>query len=128
MRAIAARVMAGNQTPIGSFFGSAGAVGRHYLLLFGRSWRSAGGGSVLATGGDKVGARCSLAEEVALALFATKTEEGFGLFQRLDALGNDAEVEILRHGDDGADHGGRVLVLGHALDEGAVDLELVKRQ
>jgi len=67
-------------------------------------------------------------EVVALAELAAELAQGGQLFGCLDAFGDRLQTERLTEGQDPPGEGGVLGALGHAGDEGAVDLEDVDRE
>src|SRR4051812_37725034 len=72
--------------------------------------------------------RRRLAQQIALHRVAAFLRQEGELFRGLDALGDDRHFQAMAEVDDGTDNRRRLRVLAEIDDEGAVDLDLVKRE
>src|SRR5207302_1493251 len=67
-------------------------------------------------------------EEIALGLLAAEAAQVGDLLGGLDALGDRAQMQAVAEADDGGGQSSLLGAVGHAVDEGLVDLEHVERE
>lgn len=67
-------------------------------------------------------------KEETLAVVTAHLPEEVELFSRFDAFGHPVHAECAREIENGADDLQRLVSVGHAADEGAVDFEHVERE